>query len=140
MLVVKSFHIIALVAWFAGLFYLPRLFVYHADTTDFISLERFKVMERRLYYAITWPAALATTILGLWLISYSPTYYLKSGWMHAKLFLVLLLWIYHLFCGHYLKLFSIDNNSKSGRFFRFFNEMPTLLLVSIVILVVVKPF
>ncbi|MCL9685013.1 protoporphyrinogen oxidase HemJ [Legionella maioricensis] len=140
MLFVKSFHIIALVAWFAGLFYLPRLFVYHADTKDTISVERFKVMERRLYYGITWPAAVATTLFGIWLICYNPAYYLKAPWMHAKLSLVLLVWVYHLSCGHYLKLFSSDKNVKSTRFFRFFNEMPTLLLVGIVLLVVVKPF
>ena len=140
MLVIKAFHIITLVAWFAGLFYLPRLFVYHADTKDLISLDRFKVMERRLYYGITWPAAVVTSLLGFWLISYNPGYYLKSGWMHAKFSLVFLLWAYHLLCGHYLKLFSEDKNKKSARFFRFYNEMPTLLLVGIVLLVVVKPF
>ena len=140
MLYYKSFHIIALIAWFSGLFYLPRLFVYHADAKDSISLERFKVMERRLYYGITWPAAVMTTLLGIWLICYNPSYYLKSGWMHAKLSLVFLVWIYHLCCGHYLKLFSKDKNAKNSRFFRFFNELPTLLLVGIVLLVVVKPF
>lgn len=140
MLFVKSFHIIAVVAWFAGLFYLPRLFVYHADTKDRISLERFKIMEKRLYYGITWPAAVATSLLGLWLISYNTSYYFKSVWMHAKLTVVFLVWIYHLICGHYLKMFSEDKNTRSARFFRFFNEMPTLLLVGIVLLVVIKPF
>ncbi|KTD55838.1 transmembrane protein [Legionella santicrucis] len=139
MLYIKAFHIIAMVAWFSGLFYLPRLFVYHADSHDAISLNRFKIMERRLYYGIIWPAALLTTILGLWLISYNPWYYLKEGWMHAKLSLVVLLWIYHLSCGHYLKAFAQDKNQKSVRFFRIYNEIPTLLLISIVILVVVKP-
>ncbi|KTD11133.1 transmembrane protein [Legionella gratiana] len=139
MLYVKAFHIITMVAWFSGLFYLPRLFVYHADTHDAISLNRFKIMEKRLYYGITWPAALLTTLLGLWLISYNPGYYLKESWMHAKLSLVLLLWVYHLLCGHYLKAFAQDQNQKSVRFFRIYNEMPTLLLIGIVILVVVKP-
>jgi len=83
MLLIKAFHIIALVAWFAGLFYLPRLFVYHADTQDAISIERFKIMEKRLYYAITWPAALITSTLGFWLVSYNLSYYLHAGWMHA---------------------------------------------------------
>lgn len=138
MLYVKAFHIIAMVAWFAGLFYLPRLFVYHADTQDETSNERFKIMERRLYYGITWPAALLTTVLGLWLLSYNPNYYLKAGWMHAKLTLVLILWGYHLLCGHYRKVFAQDKNPKSSRFFRIYNEMPTLLLVGIVLLVVVK--
>lgn len=140
MLYIKACHIIALVAWFAGLFYLPRLFVYHSETEDLISLERFKIMERRLYYGITWPAALLTTLLGLWLIYFNLGYYLKAGWMHAKITLVLLLWIYHLTCGHFLKLFAQNNNSRTSRFYRFFNELPTLLLIGIVILVVVKPF
>ncbi|KTC93254.1 protoporphyrinogen oxidase HemJ [Legionella cincinnatiensis] len=139
MLYIKAFHIITMVAWFSGLFYLPRLFVYHADTHDEISLNRFKIMERRLYYGITWPAALLTSILGLWLLSYNPAYYLKEGWMHAKLGLVVVLWVYHLLCGHYRKAFAEDKNQKSTRFFRIYNEMPTLLLIGIVILVVVKP-
>lgn len=139
MLAVKAFHIITVVAWFAGLFYLPRLFVYHADAKDSISIERFKIMERRLYYGITWPAAVVTTVLGIWLLTYNPQYYLKSGWMHAKLGLVLVLWAYHLICGHYLKLFADDKNKKTSRFFRFYNELPTLLLIAIVFLVVVKP-
>jgi putative membrane protein len=138
MLFVKAFHIITMVAWFAGLFYLPRLFVYHAECSDAISRERFKVMERRLYFGITWPAAVFTTLLGVWLISYNPSYYLKAGWMHAKLSLVLILWVYHLGCGHYRKVFAQDKNQRSTRFFRFYNEMPTLLLVGIVLLVVIK--
>lgn len=140
MLFVKSCHIVALVAWFAGLFYLPRLFVYHAQAKDNISLERFKVMERRLYYRITWPSAIITTLLGIWLIYFNPSYYLKAVWMHAKLSLVLLVWVYHFMCGHYLKLFSEDKNTKSALFFRFFNEITVLLLIGIVLLVVVKPF
>lgn len=140
MLLVKAFHIIALVAWFAGIFYLPRLFVYHADTNDPISIERFKIMERRLYYGITWPAALLTTLLGIWLLSFNLPYYMKAGWMHAKLTLVILLWVYHFTCGHYLKLFARDENLKKARFFRIFNEIPTLFLIGIVLLVVVKPF
>ncbi|MBI2786056.1 MAG: CopD family protein [Legionella longbeachae] len=138
MLFVKSFHIIAMVAWFSGLFYLPRLFVYHAETQDTISLIRFKIMERRLYYGITWPAAILTTLLGLWLLSYNPVYYLKSTWMHTKLGLVVVLWVYHLLCGHYLKAFAQHKNQKQAVYFRFFNEIPTLLLVGIVLLVVVK--
>ena len=140
MLLIKAFHIIALVAWFAGLFYLPRLFVYHSTAEDCISLNRFKIMERRLYYGITWPAAILTTVFGLWLIYFNMDYYLKAGWMHAKLSLVLLLWIFHLTCGYYLKVFARDKNKKSSRFYRMFNEFPTILLISIVILVVVKPF
>lgn len=140
MLTLKAFHIIAMVAWFAGLFYLPRLFVYHASSKDSISIERFKTMEYRLYYAIMWPAAILTTLLGLSLISYNESYYLKAGWMHAKLTLVMLLWAYHLYCGHCLKLFKQDKNKKSEFYFRVFNEIPTVLLVGIVFLVVVRPF
>ncbi|MGC1182363.1 protoporphyrinogen oxidase HemJ [Legionella sp.] len=138
MLFVKAFHIIAMVAWFAGLFYLPRLFVYHTEAKDAVSVDRFKIMERRLYYGITWPAALLTTLLGLWLLSYNLPYYIKAGWMHAKLCLVVLLWTYHLFCGHYVKVFAQNQNRKSLLFFRIYNEMPTLLLIGIVLLVVVK--
>ena len=134
----KAFHIIAMVAWFAGLFYLPRLFVYHADAKDTQGIERFKVMENRLYYAITWPAAIITTALGLSLIGINPAI-MKSAWMHVKLSLVALLWGYHLGCGHYLKAFKNDNNLRTSRFYRLYNEIPTLLLVSIVIMVVVRP-
>jgi putative membrane protein len=130
----------ALVAWFSGLFYLPRLFVYHADAQDEISIERFKIMERRLYRGITWPAAILTTVLGLWLISYNFDYYMKAGWMHAKLGLVVLLWGYHLLCGHYVKLFAKNKIETGSVYFRIFNEVPTLFLIAIVLLVVVKPF
>ena len=139
MLLIKSFHIIAMVAWFAGLFYLPRLFVYHAQSGDAISIERFKVMERRLYYGITWPAGVLTTILGIWLLSYNWSYYLHAGWLHAKLGLVVLLWGYHLLCGYYLKRFQLNKNTKRSFFFRMFNEIPTVFLILIVLLVVVKP-
>jgi putative membrane protein len=140
MLWIKSFHLIALVAWFAGLFYLPRLFFYHCDANDRVSIERFKIMERRLYYAITWPAAVFTTLFGTALLLLNWSYYLASGWMHAKLGLVMLLWCYHLTCGHYVARFSQNNQVKNAVFFRFFNEIPTILLITIVILVVVKPF
>ncbi|MFI4962963.1 MAG: CopD family protein [Legionellales bacterium] len=140
MLLIKAFHIIAVVAWFAGLFYLPRLFVYHSQTQDALGLERFKIMERRLYYGITWPAGLATSLLGLWLLWYNPSYYLNAGWMIAKLRLVVLLWIFHLACGHYLKAFAKDRNKRSTLFFRIFNEVPTVLLVGIILLIELKPF
>lgn len=140
MLFIKAFHVISMVAWFAGLFYLPRLFVYHAEARDSISLERFKGMERRLYYGITWPAAILTTLCGALLIWRFPNVYFRAGWMHAKLLLVILLWSYHLCCGHYLKSFSKDLNHKTPFFYRIFNEIPTLLLIFIVILVEVKPF
>lgn len=140
MLVLKAVHIIVMVAWFAGLFYLPRLFVYHSQTKDAVSLQQFKIMETRLYYGITWPAALMTTFFGIAIIFYNPYYYLHAAWFHAKLALVVVLWGYHLFCGHYLRAFKDDNNQKSTLFFRVFNEVPTLLLIGIVLLVVLKPF
>lgn len=140
MLIIKAFHIIAMVAWFSGIFYLPRLFVYHAETKDILSLERFKIMERRLYFGITWPSAIITTVLGLSLITYNYQYYLKAGWMHAKLGLVVLLWVYHLLCGHFRQQFAEDKNNKTSTFYRIFNEIPVLFLIAIVLLVVLKPF
>ncbi len=140
MLIIKGLHLISMIAWFAGLFYLPRLFVYHTSAQDNISIERFKIMERRLYYGITWPAAILTTGLGVLLISYHPDYYLKAGWMHVKLALVILLWSYHLLCGHFFRRFSCNKNERSALFYRVFNEIPTLLLIFIVLLAVVKPF
>ena len=139
MLWVKACHIIAMVAWFAGLFYLPRLFVYHADADDAVSSERFKIMERRLYYGITWPAGVVTTVLGLWLLTYMLPYYQKAVWMHVKLGMVAILWGYHMMCGHYVRGFKRNNNARSSRFYRMFNEVPTGLLVAIVLLVVLKP-
>jgi putative membrane protein len=138
MLWVKSFHIIAMVAWFAGIFYLPRLYVYHADTEDQVSIERFKIMERRLYRGIMWPSMIVTLFLGLWLLHYIPVY-LKASWMHAKLGLVALVVVYHLYCGALRKQFALEKNRHSAKFYRILNEIPTLLLVAIVILVVVKP-
>lgn len=138
MIWVKAFHIIAMVAWFAGLFYLPRLFVYHAEARDEISLTRFKIMERRLYYGIMWPAALVTTGLGLSLLTVNLTYYLHAPWMHGKLGLVVLLWGYHLVCGHYLRVFRLDGNTRTALFYRVWNEIPTVMLIGIVLLVVVR--
>jgi putative membrane protein len=140
MLYFKAFHIIAMVAWFAGLFYLPRLFVYHTQAEDQISISRFKIMERRLYYGITWPSGLLTTVFGVILLSYQFKYYLNAPWMHLKLSLVILVWAYHLGCGYYLKKFSKDSNHKSSTFFRLYNELPTLFLICIVLLVVIRPF
>ena len=143
MLWIKAFHIITMVTWFAGLFYLPRLFVYHASATDAISLARFKIMEWRLFYAITTPGGLLTTALGFWLLFYQPQlrdYYLSQGWMQAKLGLVALLWVYHVYCGVLLQQFASDKNTHPEKFYRIFNEFPTLILIAVVILVVVKPF
>lgn len=140
MLVIRALHIISMVAWFAGLFYLPRLFVYHADTMDKISIDRFKIMERRLYYGITWPAAIFTTVFGISLLTYNLEYYLKAGWMHAKLTAVILLWIYHITCGHYVKQFAGERNTRGARYYRMYNEIPTIFLIIIVFVVVLKPF
>lgn len=139
MLWVKSIHLIAVICWFAGLFYLPRLFVYHAMSEDSISRERFKIMERKLFRGIMTPSAVIAVIMGAWLLSYNPDYYLSAGWMHGKLALVLVLIGYHGLCWKYLLAFRDDINQKSHRFYRYFNEFPVLLLVGIVILVVVKP-
>jgi putative membrane protein len=140
MLWVKAFHVVAVICWFAAMFYLPRLFVYHALCEDTPGKERFKVMERKLYRGIMTPSMVLTVLLGIWTMSYNTAYYMASGWMHAKLTCVALLLVYHVMCGHYLKAFRDDRNQKTHKFFRIFNELPVLLLVIIVILVVVKPF
>lgn len=137
MLWVKAFHIIFMVTWFAGLFYLPRLFVYHAMSADAASIERFKIMERKLFYGIMTPGGLITVVLGLWLwLGYG----ISGGWLHLKLALVTVLILYHLWCGKLLKDFKHDRNRKSHVWFRWFNEFPVLILIAVVILVVVKPF
>jgi putative membrane protein len=140
MLWVKAFHIIAMVCWFAGLFYLPRLFVYHAMSEDSASIERFKIMERKLYRGISTPSMLITVFLGVWLLSYDVAGYMAAGWMHAKLTLVGVLIVYHFYCGRLLKQFANDQNTRSHMFYRWFNEAPVIALVAIVILVVVRPF
>jgi len=140
MLWVKAFHIVAVVCWFAALFYLPRLFVYHCQSEDKTSQERFKIMERKLYRGIGTPSMIATLILGMWLLSYNMEGYLQGAWLHAKLTLVAILIAYHFYCGTLLRTFARDENNKSHIFYRWFNEFPVLLLVGIMILVVVKPF
>lgn len=140
MLWVKALHIISIICWFAALFYLPRLFVYHAMAEDETGRERFKIMERKLYRGIMTPSMIASVVFGLWLVHYNPAYYMQAGWMHAKLTAVVLLLVYHFMCGHYLKLFREDRNPHSHTWYRVFNELPVLLLVLVVILVVVKPF
>lgn len=135
----KAFHIIAMVCWFAGLFYLPRLFVYHAMSEDSVSKERFCIMERKLYRGIMLPSMIVTVLLGIALIKLNPEV-MKNGWMHAKLTLVVLLIGYHHMCGAQLKRFARGENTRSHVFYRWFNEVPVLALIAIVILVVVKPF
>jgi len=137
---VEAFHLISVICWFAAIFYLPRLFVYHAMAEDAISKERFKIMERKLSRGIGTPAMIATIFFGSWLVALSPQYYFSSGWFHAKLTLVALLIIYHHICLYYMKKFRNDANTKSHVFFRWFNEVPVFMLLGIVILVVVKPF
>jgi putative membrane protein len=137
MLWVKWLHIVFMVTWFAGLFYLPRLFVYHASSEDAPSRERFKVMERKLYYGIMAPGASLTVIFGVWLwLGYGPWGY----WIHAKLLLAGVLIAYHLWCGKLLKDFAQDRNTKSHVWFRWFNEFPVLILFAAVWLVLFKPF
>ena len=136
---IKSLHIIAVICWFAGLFYLPRLFVWHAMAEDATGRERFKVMERKLYRGIMNPSMMATVLFGGWLIYINPGF-LQGGWLHAKLFLVVLLLIYHFICKRHMLNLRDDKNTRSHVYFRWFNEVPTVLLIAIVILVVVKPF
>ena len=136
MLWIKSFHIIFMVTWFAGLFYLPRLFVYHAASTDEISNERFKIMERKLFYGIMTPGGIITSGLGLWLwlgFGFSGT------WLNTKLILVSILTLYHLYCGKILLDFKHNQNRHTHVFYRWLNEFPVLILIAIVILVEVKP-
>ena len=138
MLWLKSFHIIFMVAWFAGLFYLPRLFVYHAMATDETSNARFKIMERKLYFGIMTPCMVLTLGLGTWLwLAYGFT----GGWLQAKLTLVAVLIGQHFYLGKLMRDFKHDCNQHGHVFYRWLNEIPTLpLLIAIVILVVVKPF
>lgn len=134
----KAFHVIAMVTWFAGLFYLPRLFVYHADAGDWISVERFRIMERRLFILMTIGAVL-TLALGIAMVVAAPGY-LKMGWLHAKLTLVVLLIVYHLTCFKFMRDFAHDRKTRNAKWFRMFNEVPSVLLIGIVILATVKPF
>lgn len=139
MLWVKAFHIIFVVAWFAGLLYLPRLFVYHAECRDTDGDARFKIMERRLFGIMT-IGALGALGFGVWLLRWFAPVLEVSGWLHAKLILVLALVIFHAWCWKLLSAFRDGRNRHPARFYRMFNEVPALLLIAIVILVVVKPF
>ncbi len=137
----KAFHLIFMVTWFAGLFYLPRLYVYHAMSTDKPSLDRFKTMERKLFYGIMTPGAVLTWLFGLWmLVDYAWAAYGQQGWLHAKLGLLTILTVYHGYCGYYLHLFRQDRNPHGHVFYRWFNEVPVLLLVGIILLATLKPF
>ena len=136
MLWIKALHIVFMVTWFAGLFYLPRLFVYHALTTDTAGIERFKIMERKLYVGIMTPGAVLTILLGLWLwLGYGA----DGAWLWIKLALVGVLIAYHLYCGKLLADFRRDRNRHGHVFYRGLNEFPVLLLIPVVLLVVFKP-
>lgn len=140
MLWVKAFHVVFMVSWFAGLFYLPRLFVYHASSSDAISNERFKVMERKLFYGIMTPAAIVSMILGFWMLfDYAWQAYSLMLWLQIKLVIVALLVAYHMYCWKLLKLFKDDKNTHSHVYYRWFNEIPVFMLIGIIILVIVKP-
>ena len=138
MLWLKAFHVISVVTWFAGLFYLPRLFVYHADAGDAISIARFKIMESRLF-AIMTIGALASIVFGVSMIVAAPVY-ATMAWLQIKLLLVLVLVAYHLFCYKLTRDFAAGRNTHTAKWYRGFNELPSLLLVAIVVLAVVKPF
>ncbi len=140
MLWIKAFHIITIITWFAAIFYLPRLFVYHAMSKDKTSIERFKIMERKLYRGIMMPSMVLAVVLGTWMVIDAWEIYKSQYWLHAKLALVAPLIGYHFYCGHLLQVFKRDENTRSDVFYRWFNEFPVLILVAIVILVVVKPF
>lgn len=137
----KAFHLIFMVTWFAGLFYLPRLFVYHAMASDTTSLERFKVMERKLYWGIMTPGMLLTLLFGGWmLVDYAWASYGHSGWLHAKLGLLAALVLYHVQCGRWLMDFRHDRNRRSHVYYRWMNEVPVLFLFGIILLATLKPF
>ena len=135
---IKAWHVIFMVTWFAGLFYLPRLFVYHASATDAASLERFRVMESRLFALMT-IGAILTAVFGLWLLAKNPAL-LATGWLRAKLVLVALLAAYHVSTWRLMRDFAAGRNARSARWYRWYNEIPSLLLIGIVLLAVARPF
>ena len=135
MLLYKTLHIIFMVTWFAGLFYLPRLYVYHAQAEDQISKDRFKIMERKLFWGIMTPGAVLTVLFGVLLIEYHG----MSYWLKMKIILVFVLALYHVWCGVLLEKFKTDSDTHSHVWFRIFNEVPVIFLVLIVALVVYKP-
>ena len=140
MLWVKAFHVIFMVTWFAGLFYLPRLFVYHAMAADSASIERFKIMERKLFYGIMTPGGIVTLALGLWMyFDYAMQAYSAFLWLDIKLLLVAILIAYHVYCWKLVQDFKNDQNQHSHVWYRWFNEFPVILLMLIIILVIVKP-
>ncbi len=138
--IVKALHVVSVIAWMAGLLYLPRLFVYHASVDPAGEpSETFKTMERRLYRAIMNPAMMATWIFGLWMLWLTPEWK-SEGWMHAKLFLVLVMTAAHYVMGRWRRQFERDANQHGHRYYRVANEVPTLIMVLVVFLVILKPF
>ena len=136
MLWIKSFHILFVVTWMSGLLYLPRLYVYHAQADDEIGIERFKVMERKLFFGIATPGGVISLITGFWLwLGYG----FSGAWLHYKLLAVAVLILYHILCLKYMIDFKKNKNSKSHVFYRWFNELPVLVLMAIILLVVFKP-
>ena len=140
MLWLKAFHLFFVVSWFAGLFYLPRLFVYHAMTGDQATRDHLKVMERKLYRFVT-PMMWLTIGLGLWMLyEYAWAAWSSMLWLHLKIALVGLLVIYHFYCGHLVARFAGDSNRHSHVWYRWFNEIPVLILLPVIVLTIVKPF
>lgn len=136
----KALHLFFMLAWMAGLFYLPRIFVYHASTDNQSVKDAYKVMERRLWWFVT-PFALLTLCFGVALIAiYGSVWFKASAWLHTKLCLVLALYVYHFYLFFVMKRFANDKNARSSRYYRFLNEMPVLVVLAIVCLAVVKPF
>ena len=137
---IKAAHVISMVTWFSAIFYLPRLFVYHAMSEDKVSQDRFVIMERKLYRGIMVPSMVATWALGLWMVYLGWEVYKTQGWLHLKIVLVILLSAYNGACGFYRKKLVDSPQYKSHVFWRWFNEVPVFALIFIVILVIVKPF
>lgn len=138
-LYVKIFHIISFVSWMAMLFYLPRLFVYHAEHKDNKGFcEVIKIQESKLYNFIGYPAIICTLLSGIWLLMLEPTW-LQGGWLHAKISLIVILVIYHFSLYRFMIAFREDRCQKSGKFFRMYNEVPTLILIIVTFLVIIKP-
>ena len=141
MLWYKALHLIFMVTWFSGLFYLPRLFVYHAMSDDKISIDRFKVMEKKLFYGIATPGGLLTIIFGVCLlVSNGMTSYSGQLWLSLKMILIAVLVLYHIYCFSLLQDFKYDRNKHTHIWYRWFNEVPVLILVGIILLAVIKPF
>ena len=141
MLWYKALHLIFMVTWFSGLFYLPRLFVYHAMSDDKISIDRFKVMEKKLFYGIATPGGLLTIIFGFCLlVSNGMTSYSGQLWLSLKMILIAVLVLYHIYCFCLLQDFKYDRNKHTHIWYRWFNEVPVLILAGIVLLAVIKPF